>query len=232
MSLNRSALVVFALGAVATAARGQAAPCTIDEGKPAQVKDARNDLVKAEIMGAKPEEQKKLLTNVVRRMTTAPETITNVPGRNLMLGRALVKLATMPGINPDAASRAALGYATSPEGTVDMLAAADSAFRAIEQAMPNCVSEVEPYRRTLYIPVIQKAVNFYNAKALDSAAYYSNRSLVIYPSSPIAYNVLANIAQSKDDYAGAAAAYRKMVVAIGTDTAFADEKKAAMLNIA
>src|SRR6185369_7200863 len=139
-------------------------------------------------------------------------------------------LAAMPD-QPGVATKASLGYTGAPADQIDLVLAADSAFDVVEKAMPPCESETEQYRRVPYVGLVNSAVNLYNAKQIDSAVAIAERALVIYPKSPVAYNVIGNARQSKDDIPGAVDAFKKMVVAIGSDTAFADEKKQAMMNI-
>jgi tetratricopeptide (TPR) repeat protein len=209
--------------------RAQApAKCEIDDGKPGQVKDARNALVTAGLLG-KPDEKKKQITKAIGLLTT-PQANANPVGRNWLLGRALVTLSAMPD-QPTVAPKASLGYAGAPADQVDLVLAADSAFDVVEQAMPQCESETEQYRRVPYVPLVNQAVNLYNAKQVDSAVALAERALAIYPKSPVAYNVIGNARQSKEDIPGAVDAFKKMLVAIGTDTAYADEKKQVMMNI-
>jgi tetratricopeptide (TPR) repeat protein len=220
-------VAALAAGVLPGVMRAQA-KCDIDDGKPGQVKDARNALVTAGLIG-KPDEKKKQITKAVALLTT-PQANANPVGRNWLLGRALVTLAAMPD-QPSVAPKASLGYTGSPADQVDLVLAADSAFDVVEQAMPQCESETEQYRRVPYVPLVNQAVNLYNAKQIDSAVALAKRALVIYPKSPVAYNVIGNAAQGKDDIPGAIDAFKKMLVAIGTDTAYADEKKQVMLNI-
>ena len=225
----RKTFVVAALAASALPgiARAQA-KCEIDDGKPGQVKDARNALVTAGLIG-KPEDKKKQVTKAIGLLTT-PQANSNSVGRNWLLGRALVTLASMPD-QPAVTTKAAIGYTGAPTDQIDIVVAADSAFDVVEQAMPQCESETEQYRRVPYVPLVNQAVNLYNAKQIDSAVALAQRALIIYPKSPVAYNVIANAAQGKDDVPGAIDAFKKMLVAIGTDTAYADEKKQVMLTI-
>ena len=223
-------VAALAVGAFPGIVRAQAAPakCEIDDGKPNQVKDARNALVTAGLIG-KPDEKKKQITKAIGLLTT-PQANSNQVGRNWLLGRALVTLAAMPD-QPAVAPKASLGYTGAPADQVDLVLAADSAFDVVEQAMPQCEVETEQYRRVPYVPLVNQAVNLYNAKQVDSAVALAQRALVIYPKSPVAYNVIGNARQSKEDIPGAVDAFKKMLVAIGTDTAYADEKKQVMLNI-
>src|SRR5215471_3296976 len=222
-------VAALAVGALSGIGRAQApAKCDIDDGKPGQVKDARNALVTAGLLG-KPDDKKKQITKAIGLLTT-PQAATNAVGRNWLLGRALVTLSAMPD-QPSIATKASLGYTGAPAEKIDLVLAADSAFDVVEQAMPQCAGETEEYRRVPYVGLVNEAVKLYNAKQVDSAVALAERALIIYPKSPVAYNVIGNARQSKDDIPGAVDAFKKMLVAIGTDTAYADEKKQVMLNI-
>ena len=227
----RKTLMVAALaaGGLSGIARAQAAAkCEIEDGKPNQVKDARNALVTAGLIG-KPDEKKKQISKAIGLLTT-PQAASNPVGRSWLLGRALVTLSAMPD-QPTVAPKASLGYTGAPTDQIDLVLAADSAFDVVEQAMPQCETETEQYRRVPYVPLVNQAVNLYNAKQIDSAVALAQRALIIYPKSPVAYNVIGNARQGKDDIPGAVDAFKKMLVAIGTDTAYAEEKKQVMLNI-
>lgn len=222
-------VAALAVGALPGISRAQApAKCEIDDGKPGQVKDARNALVTAGLLG-KPDDKKKQITKAIGLLTT-PQAATNAVGRNWLLGRALVTLAAMPD-QPSIATKASLGYTGAPADNIDLVLAADSAFDVVEQAMPQCAGDTEEYRRVPYVGLVNEAVKQYNAKQVDSAVKLAERALIIYPKSPVAYNVIGNARQSKDDIPGAVEAFQKMLVAIGTDTAYAEEKKQVMLNI-
>ena len=77
----RKTLMLAALAAAALPAGAFAqAKCEIDDGKPNQVKDARNALVTAGLV-AKPEEKKKQLMKAVS-LLTSPQANSNQVGRN------------------------------------------------------------------------------------------------------------------------------------------------------
>ena len=223
-------LAAFAAAALPAGAFAQAAQakCEIDDGKPNELKDARTALVTAGLV-AKPEEKKKQLGKAIS-LVTSPKANANQVGRNWLLGRALVTYASLPD-QPTVVPKASVGYAGNPQEQIDLVVAADSAFDVVEQAMPQCESETEQYRRVPYVPLVNQAVNLYNAKQVDSAVAIANRALMIYPKSPVAYNVIGNAMQGKEDIPGAVDAFKKMLAAIGTDTAYADEKKQVMMNI-
>jgi tetratricopeptide (TPR) repeat protein len=233
--LRRAALSALALGALAATAGAQqqaAAQCAIDEGKPNQVKDAGKSLAMAGLLG-KPEERRKRAVEAIKLMTTAPEKITNPVGRNYMLGRALVLIATEPNAQ-QVVPRASIGYATDPTGNIDVLAAADSAFDAVEQAMPACKSETEQYRRAAYAPLANAAIQAFNAQQVDSAQAISQRAIMIDSDSPVsvyAYLVLGNAYLTKDDYANAIEAFSKLADVAKGDTSVADERRDALIKV-
>jgi tetratricopeptide (TPR) repeat protein len=222
-------LAAAALPAYAMAQAAAAAKCEIDDGKPNQLKDARTALVTAGLVG-KPEEKKKQITKAINLLTTQ-QANANPVGRAWLLGRALVTVSSLPD-QPTVAPKAALGYTgANPTETIDIVLAADSAFDVVEEKMPQCESETEQYRRVPYVGLVNQAVNLYNAKAVDSAVALANRALMIYPKSPVAYNIIGNAAQGKEDIPGAVEAFKKMLAAIGNDTAYADDKKQVMMSI-
>lgn len=234
MTLIRfSAAMALAL-ALAPASAWAQAKCEIDEKKPNQVKDAANLLTRAELPLGKPEDKLKQVTQAVTLLTKEPEKLAaNAAGRNWLLGRAYVALAAVPG-NEGAVSRASVGIATSPEGTIDLVAAADTAFDALEAAMPGCRDQTEEYRRGVYAKLVNEAVNIYNQQKVDSAGALATRALSIYdgyPLSYIAYNILGNVQQSKDDISGAVGSFQKMAALMKGDTALVDERKNVMVNV-
>jgi tetratricopeptide (TPR) repeat protein len=221
--------LLMAGSAASALAQGE---CRIDEGKPGQVKDARNAIVTRELAGS-PEDKKKNFVKAVNLLTKEPAKLqSNMIGRNFFLGRALVNLAMLPDM-PPTARRADLGYTENPEGTIDILAAADSAFDAVEAEQPGCKAETtEEQRRKPYAELVNAAVNAYNNRDVDSAHAKVQRALMIYPDyklSYIAYNVLGNIQQTKDDNKSAAVSFRRMTELMKGDTALVDERKTTMI---
>ena len=229
MTVRKTFLLAALAASTAPAAALAQAKCEIEEGKPNQVKDARNALVTAGLV-TKPDEKRKQIAKAVALLTT-PQANSNQVGRNWLLGRALVTYLSIPD-QQAVTQKAAVGYTgATPTDQIDLVLAADSAFDAVEQALPVCESETEQYRRVPYIPLVNQAVNLYNSKQVDSAVAVSQRALIIYPKSPVAYNVIANAAQAKEDIPGAVDAFRKMLAAIGNDTAYKDDKKQVMMSI-
>jgi tetratricopeptide (TPR) repeat protein len=234
MSAIRSAS--FALAMLATAAlpaMAQGNACTIDYGKPGQVKDAAKAVETAEVIG-KPEDKRKAFVRAVTLLTKEPEKVrSNQPGVNMVLGRALIDLATLPDM-PRTVRRGDIGFTMDPDGTIDMLAVADSLLETVESQMPACRDDTEGWRRGPYSTIVNDAVNAYNAQQVDSAETLVRRSLMIYDNYPVAYfayNILGNIQQSKDDMAGAIASFRKVAELMKGDTSVVDDRKTTVILV-
>lgn len=212
------------------------AKCDIDEKKPNPVKDAANALTRAELPMGKPEDKLKFITQAVTLLTKDVEktNAVNAVGRSWLLGRAYTNLALLPG-NEGTVTRASVGIATEPEGRIDLIAAADSAFNAVEAAIPACRDVTEEYRRRIYGELINGAVNVYNDQKVDSAGVLAARALEIYDGyrlSYIAHNIRGNVLQSKDSVDEAIASFKKMTELMKGDTATLDDRQTTMLNIA
>jgi tetratricopeptide (TPR) repeat protein len=233
---RKSALVALLIVGSAPRLVAQTA-CAIDDGKPGQVKDARNAIVKAELLG-KPEDKVKAFTEAIGKLTNPKDeakiVAANPLGRQMVLGRALANIATVPNQAP-IVKRASIGYMSSPDGMIDVIAAADSAFDAIEAAAPACHAELEENRRRLYAGMINSAVNLFNDHQVDTAEVLTRRSLSVYDDyklAYIAYNILGSILQSKNDMPGAIAAFTRMSTLMKGDTALAGDRKNTMMMVA
>jgi tetratricopeptide (TPR) repeat protein len=107
--------------------------------------------------------------------------------------------------------RGDVGFESNKEGTVDVLAAADSAFTAVESAAPDCASQTEMYRQQAWSKLINQVGPLVNNNQLDSADNVLKRALTIYRGSPYSYYFQGSIAQRREDYATAADAFTRAV---------------------
>jgi predicted Zn-dependent protease len=117
---------------------------------------------------------------------------------------------------------------------INLFAAADSALDAVEAENAACKEETEGPRRKAYAELVNGAVNSYNNRDIDGAEALVRKSLTIYdgyPLSYLAYNVLGNIQQSKDDIPGAITSFRRMVELMGSDTAYTEERKNTIMAV-
>lgn len=220
----------FAAMLVATlsvSAAGQAA-CRIDYGRPGQVKDANNAVLTTEVANRPPEVARKEYARAVTLLTREPEKLrSNMIGRNLVLGRALINLALIPE-TPDSVRRGDVGYTSEPDAMVNLLAAADSALDAVEAENEACKEDTEGPRRKAYAELVNAAVNHYNERNIDAAEAKVRGALAMYdgyPLSYLAYNVLGNIQQTKDQIPEAITSFTRMVELMGSDTSFTAERK-------
>ena len=226
--LRTTALVAIAALAV-TAQAGAQAKCDINQGSPFQLNSAKIYLNKAQSPGGKADEKVKHLQGSTKVLTENPEKISNQVGRNWLLGKTLVVWMQQPN-TPYVAQRATIGYAGA--GTVDLIAAADSAFDAVQAAKPECTDSVNVYRRMVGYKLVNEASKFFNEKRSDSAAAYADRSVAMLGPNPYAYNILWQLAQEKGDAAGTREYLRQTISSAGTDTAFTKVRQPAMLNLA
>ena len=231
MARPRSILTLSALWSASMAAglgaqQAQQPTCAVDETKPTQVGRALlyvEAARSAQAAGRVPDAAKQL-TLAVKSLTEAPEKITNVPGRNLVLGKALTLWLNQPdvGYSP---KRGALGYATNPEATIDLVAAIDSSLSVVEKVDPGCEAATAPWRaQKAWVTLVNTAIEHLNAERTDSAEVYAKRAMLLYSGSPFGHMVMGNIAQrrSADE---AIAHYRAGVKAAGTDTLYAEGKR-------
>lgn len=226
----------LALGLVAPGAGAQAAAgkCDIDFGKPNPIKDANVAITTAGLIG-KPADRHKKVVDAIKLLTGNAQASSNPAARGMLLGRALVMLATDSN-STGIAQAATIGYASaSPTASIDLLAAADSAFRTVEQSNAACVAETEEYRRAAYAPFVNAAVPLYNNQQVDSAVALARRALLIYPDKPLSYvgyNILGAALIAKGDTTGSIAAFAKMAEVTRGDTSTATEHKDALSRVA
>ena len=227
---GKSSLIGVALALVAsTSAGAQASACRINDSSPYQLASAKTYLNKVRGTG-KENEKDDRLRDAIGVLTKDPEKIKNDLGREWHLAQALW-LWTKRSPNKPVMTRGELGYPTRTSEQVDLLAATDSALTAVETRAPQCADSVERFRRDLWTPIINSAIQI-TAENPDSAEKLANRSLVIFRDAPHAYNLLANIATQKGDQATMIPRLRKVIEVSGTDTANRDMRLSAMYNLA
>src|SRR3712207_4637916 len=136
-AIRTTALVAIAIATGSAGAQGN--NCSIDQKNPGEVKKAADALGRAQLPIGNPDDKKKQLRTAVQTLTDNPDKIGNPAGRNLVLGQALSVWLAQPG-TPAVMKRGDVGYKANPDGTVDLAAAADSAFDAVEAANPGCAA--------------------------------------------------------------------------------------------
>ena len=226
---GKTSLIGLALVMAASSSAGaQASACKINDSSPYQLASAKTYLNKVRGTG-KENEKDDRLRDAIGVITKDPEKIKNDLGREWHLSQALY-LWTKRSPGKPVMTRGELGFTTRPTEQVDLLAAADSAFTAVETRAPQCADSVERFRRDLWTPIINQAIQITSDNP-DSAEKLANRSLVIFRGEPHAYNLLANISTQRGDQATMIPRLRKVIEASGTDTANSAMRLAAMYNL-
>jgi Flp pilus assembly protein TadD len=155
----------------------------------------------------------------------------NELGQKLVLGKALALWLNQPNVGATP-TRGTLGFTTSPEAPIDLVAAIDSSFAPVEASNPACEAETTPWRaQQPWLTMVNQSIEAVNAGNIDSAEALANRSLRLHRKAPYAYMVLASAAQNRGQVARALQ-YHQQTIDAATDTNFAEARRQAMLTMA
>lgn len=237
---NRAVVAALVLAAAAPLSAQEAASCDPTANTRGDIARAQFALSRA-IGASEAADPTKDLQEVLRLVESGTD---NAPARNFLRGEAYVLLLSRPNA-PAVWTRAQLGLTKDPTTTIDLYAAADSAFTTVERAMPQCATVTRQWRQQKpWLNSLNAAINALNAGQLDSAETFANRSLLLDRSAPYAYSVLGSVAQSRMNAAGSDAAKRaalgraaagywqQTLTAAGTDTLYADVRAKTMYELA
>src|SRR5918999_1756753 len=155
----------------------------------------------------------------------------NELGHKLVLGKALALWLNQPNVGATP-TRGTLGFTTSPEAPVDLVAAIDSNFAHVEASNAACENETTPWRaQQPWLTMVNQSIEAVNAGNIDSAEALANRSLRLHRKAPYAYMVLASAAQNRGQVARALQ-YHQQTIDAATDTNFAEARRQALLTMA
>jgi len=228
--LNRiaAALTVGALAASPLAAQNAAANCDPTANTKGDIAKAQFSMTRA-ISASEKGNPMRDLQDVLRLVDNGND---NPTARNYLRGEAYIVYLMQPTAQPVVA-RSALGLTNNPTGTIDLYAAADSAFSIVEKASPECVPIIAQWRQQKpWLNALNGAINALNAGQLDSAEKLAKRSLILDRKAPYAYSVLGSVARNRKDYAAANDYWKQALTAAGTDTSYADVRVKTMYEIA
>lgn len=232
MKLNRFLAVASLVAPCASWAQGQ---CSLDMGKPSQVKDASSALTKASLFQNKPDQLVGSVREAFAKVTKdeAKVIAANPAGRAMIFGQAFVELSLALPNGFGKVPKTSIGLVG--DGDLDLVAAADSMFDVVDALGADCRTVTEEYRRRVYAKLVNDAVNTYNAQQVDSALALANRSLVIYDGftlAHVAYNIQGNARQTKNDFDGAVESFIKMTDLMKGDTTQTEERRNTMGRLA
>src|SRR5256714_5357349 len=156
----------------------------------------------------------------------------NPTARAYLRGEAYIIYLMQPN-SPAVVTRSALGLTSNPTATIDLYAAADSAFTIVEHASPECKAVIAQWRQQKpWLNALNGAINALNAGQLDSAETLAKRSLVLDRSAPYAYSVLGSVARQRKNFTAANEYWKQTLAAAGTDTTYADVRTKTMYEVA
>ena len=220
--------LTITLAAIA-GAQGAQKECEVNESRPSQV--GRATLAVQVASGTQdPAAASKQLTAAVKALTD-PGAVKwdNQTGRSLVLGKALVLWSMQPNVEM-VTKRGPLGYASDPEGSVDLVLAIDSLFKVVETSNPECVSETAKWRgQKPWVDLVNKAIEHLNNEDVDNAESTAKRAIVMNPHAPYGYVVLANVMQKRNQSSEAFKLYQQAVEVATRDSAYNDIRRQSLV---
>jgi len=230
-AFGKKALLPLAMTAAFAASAAAQLPkeCEINEGKPNEIGRAMLALQVAQSASSPDAVQKQLKQAI--GMVEKADAKANPTGKNFVLGKALVMWLAQPDV-PSAPKRGSLGFTTNPDQTVDLIAAVDTAFTAVETALPpQCAVQTAAWRQQkAWVTLVNAAIDQVNNDKLDSAEATANRSLQLFRGAPYGYMVLGKVAQKRNNTADALKYFRQTVDA-SKDTTYADVRRQTLADI-
>ena len=221
-------------GLVAAVAGGLGAQaqkaCEVNEGRPSQVGRATL-AVQVASSAQDPNSAARQLTSAVKVLTDNGEKMDNQVGRNLVLGKALVLWSMQPNVEL-VTRRGSLGYSTNPDATIDLAAAIDTAFKIVETANPECISETSRWRsQRAWVALVNKAIERLNADDVDAAEKAAQTAIVLNPYGPYGYVVLASVKQKKNQSSEAFGLYQRAIDAASRDTTYDEIRRQSLIYL-
>jgi tetratricopeptide (TPR) repeat protein len=214
---------------VAARAQQPASTCEIDQNKPASLPKATLVLARVGSATASADKQKALREAV--KTLSEEKKADNPIGRDWMLAQALIYWAAEPGMSGEV-KRGDLGFTTSPEQTVDVLASIDSALTRIAAAKPGCASQVAQLRQSqAWLNQVNAGIQALNSQKFDSASYYARRAMLANPNSPYGHYILGTVAVQQKEYPAAEQHYQALFQTAGSDTSYKELVSSANSNM-
>jgi hypothetical protein len=229
--LARIVPALLLLAPVAAGAQGTA--CEPDQGTPQFVARAYLALARAMAAINQDADPRNDLRETLRILSDprASDRFRNVVGQQYMRGQAYMLL--LGADTPAIVRRADIGFQTDPEATIDLVLAADSMFKAVVAAHPECVETIDQWRQHKpWLDLVNNAISALNADQRDSAEYFARRSLILDDRAPYAYTVLAVLAQNNNRHDEALQFFRQSLERARSDTIYDDARIKAMGDIA
>ena len=225
--------VVRAVGitlAAAAVAGAQEKACEVNESRPTAVGRATLAVQVAQST-QDPAAAAKQLSAAVKGLTEGAERMDNQAGRNLVLGKALVLWSLQPNAQL-VTTRGALGYTSNPTGSIDLVAAIDSAFKVVETSNPECVTETARWRgQKAWVTLVNEAIEKLNAEDLEAANAAADRAILLNPYGPYGFVIKGQILQKRQRATEAFEMYKKGIETASKDTAYTDIRRQSIVYL-
>jgi tetratricopeptide (TPR) repeat protein len=172
-----------------------------------------------------PDAVKKQLLSAMKQIAAIGDKTDNPAGRSFVYGKILTIWAMQPDVGLDS-KRGVIGLEDNPDANIDLAVAIDAAFKVLETAMPECVSETRGWRsQKPWVEVVNKAIERLNADDPDSASLAAQRAITLNPFAPYGYVVLANVRQRQLRSTESFGLYRKSIELAKQDTIYDDIRR-------
>lgn len=232
---GKAAVLSMLMSAGLTVVAGaQQQDCTPDENT--TISMAVFALMAAQQPGAAPAEIKKQLQTAIGRMfpddaKAAIDNPKNPVGRAYTLGRIYMMFLSQEDM-PVVTTRGALGFKTNPTGVADLSVGIDSAFRIVEEKMPQCVALMGQWRQQAgWVKLVQRAMDLANANQIDSADFVAQQALRISPTAPYSHLVLGNVAAARNRNMDAIKQYKDALEEASKDTIFSAVRRTILYTL-
>jgi tetratricopeptide (TPR) repeat protein len=223
-----AALSLGALAAVPLAAQSNAAQCDPTANTKGDIAKAQFSMTRA-ISAIDKGNPTRDLQEVLRLADNGND---NPTARSYLRGEAYIIYLMQPNAQA-VVQRGTLGLTTNPTGTIDLYAAADSAFQLVEKASPECATLIQQWRQQKpWLNALNGAITALNDNKLDSAEILAKRALILDRKAPYAYSVLGSVARERKDWTAANDYWKQTIAAAGSDTSYADVRAKAMYEMA
>jgi len=233
LPVSAAAVATLSLSVVAQAQPGGVGPsCEIDANQPKELLVANLAFQRA--AGTEdPAARLPVLKQVMKELTNKPEKFRqkNPDGYNMVLAQTL-SLFVADGSTSVETTRGAIGALDTPDAPINLVQAADEAFKALVVSSPACSSDVRIMRQSQgWLAMTRKALDMSGSNP-DSAAYFAQHSLTLLPvNNPYPFQVLGIVAQRKGDLPGAVTQWEKAIEAAGTDSSYADVRQSSLYYV-
>ncbi len=233
LPVSAAAVATLSLSVIVQAQPGGVGPsCDLDANSPKELLVANLAFGRAGGM-EDPTARLPILKQVMKELTNKPERFRekNPQGYNMVLAQTL-SLLIADESTPVETTRGAIGAIDLPEARINLVQAADEAFRAIVAGAPACAADVRTMRQSQgWLAMTRKALDMSSSNP-DSAGYYAQHSLTLLPeSNPYPYQVLGIVAQRKGDLPAAVSQWEKAIEASGTDSAYSDIRQSSLYYV-